>query len=456
MIPYFPKLFKKIKQKHTFLESMLSVSSKREDKLETRFPPAKAIVDGRTVLDKVPNISSIGSSLDNWEELPGIREVKMSYFDPEYVVNPTSQSEKERLENLKNQIAASNEISPLIVVIDKEKYPYILEGGHRFDALKLLGARSFPALVIKDLNSLTESVNIQERNENNTFLESSQNAESHIPKVSQQQAEDKRMFGPVWHGTTSDRKEKIEEEGFKIFIGGEREGNISHGYENSNYYGNIPAPIHHLGYGIYFTTSKAIVKQYNVGSAKGLKTYYLDVPNLETINFGIPKTMMKWWIENGYNYTEMMEKYKDTNKARIEATKNLTNQLKSKYDAVWFKGKGIRRLLDGDQICVFDTKNIYQLDISLSQPWEPGCKVKRKSDNMSGVIRKKRIIDLDTVIPRIEENIKNSVYPNIHKINEILKTYKHMQEIGQPYYFEVKWNKGGTDFNVPFTEMELR
>ena len=370
MIPYFPKLYKKIRQKHTFLESMLSVSSKNEDKLEKRFPPAKSIVDGRTVLDKIPNTSSIESSLDNWEALPGIREVKMSAFDPEYVVNPPSQSEKERLENLKNQIAESKEISPLIVVIDKEKYPYILEGGHRFDALKLLNAKSFPALVIIDTDS-------------SAFLESSQEAESPIPKVSQQQAEDKHMFGPVWHGTTADKKEKIEQEGFKVFVGGDRQGDVSHGYDNTNYYGNIPPPIHHLGYGIYFTTSKAIAKQYAKGSAKGLKTYYLDVPKLETINFAAPRTMMKWWIDNGYNYNEMLEKYKFEDVARIEATKNLTNQLKSKYDAVWFKGKGLHRLLDGDQICVFDTKNIYQLDTNLTQPWEPGCKVKRKIDNMT-------------------------------------------------------------------------
>lgn len=47
-----------------------------------------------------------------------------------------------------------------------------------------------------------------------TFLESMLSKsiterENPIPSVSQQQAEDKRMFGPVWHGTTSDKKEKI-------------------------------------------------------------------------------------------------------------------------------------------------------------------------------------------------------------------------------------------------------
>ena len=32
----------------------------------------------------------------------------------------------------------------------RDKGPYILEGGHRFDALKLLGKKSFPALVVID------------------------------------------------------------------------------------------------------------------------------------------------------------------------------------------------------------------------------------------------------------------------------------------------------------------
>lgn len=295
-----------------------------------------------------------------------------------------------------------------------------------------------------------------------TFLESMlsksiQEAVNSIPTLSQQQAEDKHMFGPVWHGTTSDKKEKIEQEGFKVFIGGEREGDVSHGYEKSNYHGNIPAPIHHLGYGVYFTTSISIAKQYAGGTTKGLKTYYLDVPKLETINFGAPRTMMKWWVDNGYNYQEMLEKYKFEDVARIEATKNLTNQLQSKYDAVWFKGKGLHRLLDGDQICVFNPKNIYQLDTALTQPWEPGCKVKRKVDGMPGVIKRKREMPLDYLIPNLEERIKNAPpEEDMSKLKEILETDKKLKEVGQPYYFEVKWNKGGTDFNVPFTEMELR
>lgn len=64
-----------------------------------------------------------------------------------------SRSEQERTEYLAAQIQESREINPLIVVEDV-KGPYILEGGHRFDALRLLRAKAFPALVVLDLDSL--------------------------------------------------------------------------------------------------------------------------------------------------------------------------------------------------------------------------------------------------------------------------------------------------------------
>ena len=47
-------------------------------------------------------------------------------------------------------------IYPLIVVWDEQGL-YILEGGHRFDALNMLGIKYFPALVVKDLFSLKNS-----------------------------------------------------------------------------------------------------------------------------------------------------------------------------------------------------------------------------------------------------------------------------------------------------------
>lgn len=123
--------------------------------LDKTFPPAGKVVDGLTVRAGVPNESSVESSLDDYEVLPGVREVKMSEMDPDYEVKPYSTSESNRLDRLEKQIRENKEISPLIVVIDKDKHPYILEGGHRYDALRRMGVKSFPAQVVVDTRSVT-------------------------------------------------------------------------------------------------------------------------------------------------------------------------------------------------------------------------------------------------------------------------------------------------------------
>lgn len=123
--------------------------------IDEAFPPAAREVDGRLVRDEIPNYGSIESSLDSPEELPGVRVLRMEDFDPEYRPNPYSKNEVERLRDLTAQIGHSREISPLIVVVDDEPYPYILEGGHRFDALRNLGAQAFPAKVVIDADKTT-------------------------------------------------------------------------------------------------------------------------------------------------------------------------------------------------------------------------------------------------------------------------------------------------------------
>jgi len=123
-----------------------------------------------------------------------------------------------------------------------------------------------------------------------------------IGKISLQYAIDNKFFGPIYHVTSEGNRDLINKDGFKIFYGDARSGNTANGYELSNYSGGIPAPVHHLGFGIYFTTNKSIAKKYNGGSGSKLSTYFSNVPKLETINFGSPNTMMKWWLQNGYNY----------------------------------------------------------------------------------------------------------------------------------------------------------
>jgi len=131
--------------------------------IETMYSIAGHIVDGRTVLQEVPNTSSIASSLEDYITLNGIREISMSALDtepPQFY----SISEKQRTQKLAEQIKMSGQISPLIVVHDNEGL-YVLEGAHRFDALKILGAKSFPALVVIDEGSINSMINQEIPNE---------------------------------------------------------------------------------------------------------------------------------------------------------------------------------------------------------------------------------------------------------------------------------------------------
>lgn len=220
-----------------------------------------------------------------------------------------------------------------------------------------------------------------------------------VQKVSPDLVREKGLFGPLYHGTTVEKRDLIEKEGFKFFKGvgywGTRgvdrsyDDNISNGYSFTPYSQliNIPPPIHHLGFGIYFTKSITIGKKYNQGSVKGLKPYYLKSNKIETINWGASNTMMKWWKTNGYNmpsFSEMKEDPKlQDGKSKmsrwIQETDNLTKTLSSKFDAVWYKGKGMSSLLDGDQVCVYDVDNVVEIDNSLSP------KLRARKDTYIGI-----------------------------------------------------------------------
>ncbi len=117
------------------------------------YTKAGDVVDGRKVLTDVPNMSSIEASLTEYEIIEGIQEVPMSEF--ELTGKSYSASENRQITTLAKKIEESGEITPLIVVQDK-KGLYILEGGHRADALFRLGAKSVPAIVVKDLEALAK------------------------------------------------------------------------------------------------------------------------------------------------------------------------------------------------------------------------------------------------------------------------------------------------------------
>jgi hypothetical protein len=106
-------------------------------------------VSGLTVRKDVPNMSSIAASFDDYEILSGIREVPRNAFDPEYLGSLSYEKLDKRTKDLAEQIKQSKEINPMIVGVDS-KGAYIIEGGHRFDALMSQDTKSIPAVVVID------------------------------------------------------------------------------------------------------------------------------------------------------------------------------------------------------------------------------------------------------------------------------------------------------------------
>ena len=115
-------------------------------------------VDGREVRGPASNWDSVSASLSQWESLPGYRIVRMSQFtdlDPNEPPGFYSRELRESTEELARAIKAGQWIEPLIVAVD-ERGPWVLEGSHRFDALRILGAKAFPAIVVIDREALPD------------------------------------------------------------------------------------------------------------------------------------------------------------------------------------------------------------------------------------------------------------------------------------------------------------
>ena len=107
--------------------------------------------DGRVVRDDIPNMSSIGASLNDYYISIGIYDIPLSEFSKLSGKHYTKDG-TDKINYLVDAIKASNEINPLIVVIDNEGL-YVLEGGHRSEALYKLGAKSLPAKLVIDKES---------------------------------------------------------------------------------------------------------------------------------------------------------------------------------------------------------------------------------------------------------------------------------------------------------------
>jgi len=114
------------------------------DEAEQKYPRVGPVIDGRAVRKGIiPNLDSIDASVEHPIELKGVRDVKMADFTLDESPIPKDKASL----SLAEEIKQSGEVTPLIVGID-ELGPYIIEGGHRYDALRVLGAKSFPAIVV--------------------------------------------------------------------------------------------------------------------------------------------------------------------------------------------------------------------------------------------------------------------------------------------------------------------
>jgi len=107
--------------------------------------------------EPIPNVSSIKSSLDEFEEM-GTRDIPIDFIiDTQNKKYPTYFSGgKEKTLELAESIKKNGIQSPMILVWENSKYPYVLEGSSRYDALRVLNAKgeklpeTVPALTIVD------------------------------------------------------------------------------------------------------------------------------------------------------------------------------------------------------------------------------------------------------------------------------------------------------------------
>ena len=132
----------------TVLESTESLQPIKQENL----PVASNTVDGLTIRTEIPNTSSISSSFDNYKILPHVRELSLKEWEASPEDTFTTSEDIQRVKELAETIKQSKEINPLIIELNKKGELYVVEGVHRLSALYLLGKKSFPALVVLNLD----------------------------------------------------------------------------------------------------------------------------------------------------------------------------------------------------------------------------------------------------------------------------------------------------------------
>ena len=124
---------------------------------DIKYPLAESTIDGLTVGENIPNMSSIEASLTDYEILDGIRKIPMwdsggakeSFY---------SSDDIQKTLNLAKEIKRTRRIDPLIVEVNDQDDLSIIEGNHRLAALVELKVNFFPAIVVVDLENSNELV----------------------------------------------------------------------------------------------------------------------------------------------------------------------------------------------------------------------------------------------------------------------------------------------------------
>lgn len=122
----------------------------RSKSLRVEYPATDPAVENSPVLYHAPGADLISASNGEYKVLSGIRRVRFSDFPgigPKDSPVFQSRNEREQTELLAMTIHYAGSINPLVVAIDKEG-PSVLDGGRRFNALRLLQVESFPAVIL--------------------------------------------------------------------------------------------------------------------------------------------------------------------------------------------------------------------------------------------------------------------------------------------------------------------
>lgn len=246
---------------------------------------------------------------------------------------------------------------------------------------------------------------------------------SPVPLISPQEAHDTcdQKIGALYHGTLPEVIPDIKEQGFKREEGEAHTDGIRQGYDNMEYGGTgCSPPVHHLGYGIYFTQSKARAKLFGEDTARNvLEFWVLNGSRIMEINFAASNTMMKWWHSHGFDC--------ELSKVdRVAATQRLTAHLSNEYDACLFTGRGFGRGLDGNQICVYNPSILRRIDKKLARSGEIGSTVQRLTDGMKGILLDRRSL---------------AGFEEFHP--------------GEAEMLVIRWRKGGMDHNVYPSQVEF-